>query len=220
MRREDYILRLIAESVRALHRMAGLANEGRHREALESADYAARHLVGVGLGELLRLGEGDLRARLSFGESSETARDRQLFLAALLRESGASFYALDATDDGDACNIMALRLLLDALARYGSDDLPEYAPDAGALVAATGLYRLPLDLYPPLVAHHERAGAFAAAEDALHALLDAAPGDAEALALGVGLYERLLERSDEALRAGELSRAEVAEALAELRDHR
>ncbi|HWQ12696.1 MAG TPA: DUF6483 family protein [Roseiflexaceae bacterium] len=217
MHREDYILRLIAEFVQALHRVAGLTREGQHRKALESIDDATRRLVGAGLDGVLRLSEAELLARLTFSEDEAAARDRCAFVAALLREAGANCGALGAEDDADAYFLAALRLQLAALERFGAAGMPEFAPEIGRLVAAVGLYRLPLDLYPQLVAHHERAGAFAAAEDALHALLDAAPADRAALALGAAFYERLLARADAELLAGDLSRTEVEEALAELR---
>jgi hypothetical protein len=216
MRREDYILRLIAESVRALHRIVGLAGEGRHQAALDAVDHAARQVAGAGLDALVRLGGGELLARLAFGEPDDVARDRCAFVAALLHSAGGSSAALGDEEAADACFLAALRLTLAAQARYGAADMPEYTPGVKRLVAALGLYRLPLELYPPLIAHHERQGAFADAEDALHALLDAAP-DSDALALGIGLYERLLARPDHELLAGDLSRAEVEQALAELR---
>lgn len=217
MRREDYILRLISEFVRALHRITGLAGEGRHQAALDSIDHAARQVAGAGLDDLVRLGGGELVARLGFGEQDDVARDRCAFVAALLQSAGRSCGALGDEDAADACFLASLRLSLAARARYGDADLPEYAPAVKDLVAALGLYRLPLDLYPPLVERHERAGAYADAEDALHAWLDAAPHDQAALALGTELYGRLLARSDDELRAGDLSRAEVRQALAELR---
>ncbi|MEN9933735.1 MAG: hypothetical protein RLZZ387_314 [Chloroflexota bacterium] len=217
MRREDYILRLIAEFVRALHRITGLAREGRHIEALESLDHAARQLAGGGLDDLLRLPSAELLARLTFGEQTEVARDRCAFAAELLREAGASYSALGEEDTADASFLAALRLQLTVLERYGVEDMPEFAPDITDIVAAVGLYRLPLDLYHWLVAHYERTGAYADAEDALHALLDAVPGDTSALQRGLALYHRLLARTDEELLAGDLSRAEVEEALAELR---
>lgn len=217
MRREDYILRLVTEFVRTLHRMAGLADDGRHLAALEAADHAARQVTGAGLDDLLRVSVAELAARLAFGERPEVARDRQVFLAALLHQSGASLYALGEDEAADAHTLTALELQLDALVRYGAAGMPEYAPSVRRLVGAVGLYRLPIPLYAALVAHYEASGAYADAEDALHALLDAAPDDRAALELGIALYERLLARSDEELAAGDLSRAEVEEGLAELR---
>lgn len=217
MRREDYILRMISEFVRAIHRATGLAGEGRHQAALDSLDDAARRVAGAGLNDLVGLRGGELLARLSVGESDEAARDRCAFVAAVLRSAGGSANALGDEDGADACFLAALRLTLAAEARFGHEDPPEFAPSVAGLVAAVGLHRLPIDIYPPLVERHERAGAFADAEDALHALLDATPGDRDALAAGAALYERLLAVPESELLAGDLSRDEVEQALAELR---
>jgi hypothetical protein len=216
MRRDDYILRLISEFVRAIHRLTGLAGEGRHQAALDSVDQAARQVAGAGLADLVHMRPGELLARLSLGEPDEVARDRSAFVAALLQSAAGNAGALGDDEASDACFLAALRLSLAIRTRFGDAELPEYMPDIPALVAALGLYRLPLDLYGPLVALHERHGAYAAAEDALHALLDAVPEDQAARRRGVEFYTRLLALDDDTLRAGDLSRAEVQQALAEL----
>lgn len=220
MRREDYILRLISEFVRALHRVTGLAGEGRHQTALDSIDQAARQVSGAGLDELVRMKSGELLTRLSFGETDEVARDRCAFVAALLQSAGRSAGALGDDEAADACFLAALRLSLAVDTRFGATDLPEYAPILRELVAAIGLYRLPLELYLPLLRVYESTGAYAEAEDALHALLDAVPDDQAALVRGIEFYTRLRALDEDALRAGELSRAEVEQALLELRARR
>jgi hypothetical protein len=216
MRRDDYILRLISEFVRAIHRLTGLAREGRHQAALDSIDQAARQVAGASLAEIVRMGSGELLARLSLGETDDVARDRSAFVAALLQSAAGNAGALHDDHASDQCFLAALRLSLAIHARFPQSELPEYMPDIRTLVGALGLYRLPLEIYGPLLLFYERQGSFAAAEDALHALLDAVPDDQAALERGVEFYRRLLAFDDTTLRAGDLSRAEVQYALAEL----
>jgi tetratricopeptide (TPR) repeat protein len=220
MRREDYILRLIAEFVQALHRITGLSRAGQQQAALGAIDHALRQTLGDGLERTLAMTTPELVARLAFAESDEAGRDRCAYAVALLKEAGGAFSALGHADDADTCFARALALLLATLRRNEPEHMPPFTPTPGALVAALGLYRLPADLYAPLVAHYEQAGAFADAEDALFAWLETSPHDPAALDFGVALFRRLAEQNDAILLAGDLSRREVEETLAELMGRR
>jgi hypothetical protein len=68
-----------------------------------------------------------------------------------------------------------------------------------------------------LMRHYEQHGAFAKAEDALFDLLEAEPGNSDALEFGIAFYERLRGQSDMALAKGNLPRQELEAGLAELR---
>ncbi len=65
--------------------------------------------------------------------------------------------------------------------------------------------------------HYERMGAFAKAEDARYALLEAAPDDTEIVDWGIEFYERLHGIGDTALETGNLPRSELDTGLVELR---
>jgi hypothetical protein len=67
-----------------------------------------------------------------------------------------------------------------------------------------------------LMIYHEQEGHFAKAEDGLFAMLEAAPDNREALAIGLAFYHRLQALSDETLLMGNLPRDEVEAGLAEL----
>jgi tetratricopeptide (TPR) repeat protein len=68
-----------------------------------------------------------------------------------------------------------------------------------------------------LALFYEQAGQFAKAEDALFSLIEAAPGNTDALAMGAAFYGRLLRLDDGQLAAGGLPREEVEAGLAELK---
>jgi hypothetical protein len=75
---------------------------------------------------------------------------------------------------------------------------------------------LPPRTHAMLVQHHERAGEFAKAENALFALLDGEPDNGAIVEFGVAFYRRMLAQNDAALTEGALPRAEVEEGLKEL----
>jgi len=89
-------------------------------------------------------------------------------------------------------------------------------PTVEAFVIALKGVALPLGTQARLMQHYESVEAFGKAEDVLASMLEAAPKEPKLLDMGIAFYRRLASRSDSALRAGNLPRAEVNEALADL----
>lgn len=75
---------------------------------------------------------------------------------------------------------------------------------------------LPPNVKDQLWRYAEQTGQFAKAEDWLFALLADAPGNDDLIRRGIAVYQRLCERSDAELQAGQLPREEVLAGLAEL----
>ena len=71
-----------------------------------------------------------------------------------------------------------------------------------------------------LVQHYERTGEFAKGEDALFAMIEVEPDNDAILEFGIAFLQRLLTQSDAALSEANLPRAEVEDALDELRARR
>src|SRR5206468_3589032 len=83
-------------------------------------------------------------------------------------------------------------------------EFPEFVPKVELLVAALGGADLPVRTHALLMQHYERTGAFAKAEDALFAMLDAEPDNAALVEFGLAFYQRVLAQSDTALSAATL----------------
>lgn len=217
MRRDDFILRLIAQLIHSLHIALGLARSGEHEAALETLDRAVRQLTGLDIAALTQLSPGEVVLRVSFAETDEYATQKCLVLAALLNQAGEIYSADLQIERADACWLHALRLVLYAERQPQVGDWPVETPHVERLVARLGEAILPLDANIELLGHYERVGAYAKAEDTLFRLIDAADQPEPFIAQGIALYQRLQQLSDDALLAGDLSRAEVDAALAELR---
>jgi hypothetical protein len=81
--------------------------------------------------------------------------------------------------------VKGLHLLLGVLGEHDTPEHPDYVPPVEIFTAAlTGAPRS-APTQAMLMHHYERTGAFAKAEDALFALLDAAPRTAEVLDFGI-----------------------------------
>jgi|SRR5581483_10212857 len=217
MMRRDYILRLIQELGEALARIRALRKDQRWTETEAALGEQFQRLVHSGAPEILRLSDTELLAKLAEGEATQTVRHKTLLLTTLLKEAGDVAAVQGRTDESRACYLKGLHLLLDVLAAREVIDCPEFVPKVEWFVEALRDDPLPLGTQARLMRHYEESGQFGRAEDALFAILDAQPDNAEALAFGILFFERLRRQSDAALADGNLPRAELESGLAELR---
>ena len=107
-------------------------------------------------------------------------------------------------------------MLLGILGGEEPSQHPDLVPTVAAFTATLADAPLPAQTQAMLMHHYERTGAFAKAEDALFALLDATPATHEVVDFGLAFYERLRGQRDTALTAGNLPRSELEAAVAEL----
>jgi tetratricopeptide (TPR) repeat protein len=137
-----------------------------------------------------------------------------------LQQAGEVAVAESRLEEGRECYLKALHLQLDVLAREDVFEWPEFVPGIEALVLALQDAPLPERTNARLMQHYERAGDYAKAEDAFHALLAADPENQAIVEFGLAFYDRLATQSDETLAAANLPRSEVAEGMAELQGRR
>jgi hypothetical protein len=220
MIRQDYILRMIEELRRVLAGIAALKKEQRWQEITGTLDEQFTQLLGADAAEAARLSDTALMARLVQNESTQFVRDKTHFLIALFKEAGDAAAAQDHAEESQAFYLKGLHLLLGSVSSGAALEPPDLVPGLEVLVAALADAPLPARTQVVLMHHYERRGDFAKAEDALFALLDAEPGNSEALDFGIAFYERLRGQSDTALVNGSLPRHELEAGMAELRQRK
>jgi hypothetical protein len=202
MIRRDYILRMIEEFMQVLSRINSLKRGQLWREADDLIDAEFKRLISAGAETAAQMSETELLAKLIQGEPTQVVHHKALLLTTLLNEAGDLALA-----QGRA---------LETLARTDVSDFPDFVPKVEAFVEALRDAPLPLSTQARLMAHYERLGEFGKAEDALFAMLEAEPHEPKLLEFGIGFYQRLGSHSDATLSAGNLPRAELQAALAEL----
>jgi hypothetical protein len=211
---------MIEELRRILAAIVALKEERRWQEVEGTLEEQFQRLVGADASEAIGLSETDLSARLIQGEATQFVREKTLFLIRLFKEAGDAAAAQDRPDEGRAFYLKGLNLLLGILAEHETSEHPDYVPPVEIFTVALSDAHLPARTQVMLMRHHERKGEFGKAEDALFALLDAAPGSREVLDFGISFYERLRGQSDAALEAGNLPRQELESGLAELQERK
>jgi len=220
MIRQDYILRIIEQFAQALARIKHLKQNREFPEAVKALEDASQTFFGLDAASVSALSEGQLMARLISGESTHLIREKALMLVTLLNEAAELHIGQNQIEQGRACHLKALNLLLEVMLRYPETELPDFVPSIQGLANQLEGCALPVRTNAALMQHFEQIGSFAKAEDQLFEIIGSEPNNPAVLDLGIGFYQRLLQESDPVLQGGDLPRTEVEAGLAELHERR
>lgn len=207
---EDYIIRMISTVLTALTRIMGLKNAGQYQEAQALIDHTLEELFGMRVDLLKRLDDETLIDSLTLQDHPEP---RRLAVAGrLFQEEGDILAAQSNSSAASWSYLRALNLSLEASMNGLADD-NNLRTTIARLIDLLHGYDLPPDTQYLLFCHYEEAGSYRKAEDVLKKM-EALPQDREAI-LGerVAFYNRLIEKSEQDLRAGGFSRLQVVEEL-------
>ena len=212
MIRKDYFLRLVEQATKGIRYALMGVEAGDYTEAHEAIGESVRQLLGLGLGSVANLSDEELLGILQLYHAQDW-RERSVIMAALLKT------------EGDVCGqegrersqfnhyLKSLHLLL--AASETADDFPEPVPSVAELVLLLQDYVLPAHSYQMLLDYYERTNQLAEGEDMLFTWLEEGGGETTVTA-GIHFFQRLAEKSDAELEAGNLPRAEVEAGLQEL----
>ncbi len=217
MIKRDYVLRLVEQLGQAVAQILKFRQRGQYEAALGVIDRISRQFSGLGVDSLARLSANELSALLTFDQPAETACEKCVSLAALLKQQGAIAAEQGHTEASVDCGFKALHLLLLAHTIGSRITLPDYVPKVADLVAELDTCTIPTSTNLLLMQYYEQEGAYARAEDTLFEMLAAEPGNGELVEVGLSFYERLSQQTEKALAAGNFTRAEIEAGRAELR---
>ncbi len=216
MIRRDYILRMIEEFIQTLARINSLKKGQLWQEANAAIEAEFNRLVGTDAQAVAQMSETELLAKIIQGEPTQAVHYKAWLLSTLLYQAGEVAVVQNRLEEGRACYLKGLNLLLETLASSEAADVPDFLPKVEGFVIALQDAPLPLDTQARLMQHYERVGAFGKAEDALFGMLEAEPKEPKLLDFGIAFYRRLAGQSDASLSGGNLSRAELNTGLADL----
>lgn len=221
MKREDYLMRLLEEFGRRMGQLlanvADMARGGHSLEAHASLEDGVAQLVGLSTTGVLQLPD-DVLLQVLRADATAFWPERGAYLAVLLRADGQLYDAEGHEEQAVARYLKALMVMLMVVDQEQSAISED---DVEQMLNWLYEYQLPGPISAALMAYHERHGRFAAAEDVLFDWLESetAVTDLNAVnpvEVGVAFYNRLLQKEDAELAAGNLPREEVEAGLAEL----
>ena len=215
MFRNDYIMRLIEQLGAVLASVLKLGDVGQFQQALAALDQAYHQFFGLDADLINAMDDDYLIEMLS--PHGVLDGERALVMANLLLAEGDLYQKQGQIDEAALRHHKSLRLLLAAAAAGAGSRLGDHPAEVETVLATLANHVLPLRTLELLFAYYERSGAYGQAEDVLFQMLDGDRRERRDVRAGIAFYRRLLARSDEALEAGNLPRAEAEEGLNELR---
>ena len=110
--REDYILKFIALLRQAIAQIVKYRTTGRYNEALDAALQAQEKLFARPTAELAGLSLEEMLRLLRLDETPAAGDEKILGYAALLRETGLVYAAIDRIESAQSCFQLSLHVML------------------------------------------------------------------------------------------------------------
>ena len=205
-------MRMVSMLANMLARIIFLKNRRDFPLALQEIQSAGKTLLGID-STLIR-GCSPRQLRDLLGTDPSLAVPKTYILGLLLKEESEIRAAAGEADESVLLALKSLELLIDAWLEDEKVLAPDHTSAIDGLLAGLSGYALPEELLEKGMAWYEGTGRFDRAEDVLFDIVALIPGFAAA---GMQFYRRLLMKSDEDLRAGNLPRDEVMEGIADLK---
>jgi hypothetical protein len=212
---KDYILRIAERVGRALAVILGLRQANKHEDALIYIDDLLLGTVGLTSSFINSVSEETLLHALApFGTLNI---DKCLWVAALLKAEGDVYHDMDNTTESYYRYLKALNLFLEVQLSEKATSSSTFYGDIETLLKQLEEYELPTHTKSKLFPYYELVGTYAKAEDMLFELLGANDAPQDIKEQGLAFYQRLQQKSNADLAAGNLSREEITEGIAQLR---
>jgi uncharacterized protein DUF6483 len=222
MTQRDYLLRMFEEMSRAIAQIVYHRQIKDYHASHELIDEQFKQTLGMGSGFIRALSDETLLAMLT---TMETLNVEKCWLVALLLKAEGDLF-VDEQDENHSyySYLKACNLFLEVLHNKNRSKEIEKVSEVEDLLAKLEDYETPLRTQELLFWYFAHTGQYGQAEEILFDIVEAkTDGDLESmedaphmLKEGEAFYTSLLGKSDEALVAGNLSRAEIYAGLERL----
>ncbi|NEW04441.1 hypothetical protein GK047_00185 [Paenibacillus sp. SYP-B3998] len=220
MFRRDYFMRQIEQMTVTLHRILFNKEHIPISDARQMLDEASRHLLGLNVKSLQALSSKDILELLTYQGNTDTAK--AMVIGDLFIGQGDMYRQHEQSGPAYHSYLKSLDLLLLLASTPPADDpdvREELQPRINHSLVRLQQWDLPADMKLRLFAYYEHWGDFAKAEDVLfHYMEDHAEYKTEARNKGILFYERLIEKNEDLLVAGNFSKEEAEDGLRFLKE--
>ena len=220
---KDYILRMAERFGRYLAIILRLREYNKQEEALLYIDELFLQTTGLTTGFINSASEEMLLNLIS--PLGVLNVEKCLWMAVLLQQEGDIYVELGKSNESYYRYLKALHLFLEVAS--GNNDVKDIDINMAIedILNKLAEYELPLKTKNKIFRYFEKMGSYARAEDVLFEMVEGEEKEKEPasdgiIKQGIAFYNRLLKKSDTDLKAGNLSREEVEEGLAQLESKR
>lgn len=211
---EDYILRMINQVIAALYALVGLKKAGKYQEAAELIDQNLEILVGLKANLIRYMSEENVLKALT--QQEELDIERLALVAKLMKEEGEILSVQKREVESQDSYSRALGFYLEVMFRGGSGGQEEIGKEVEEILNRVGKERLNEDRLWGLSGYYEQMGKYREGEEMLLEIYRRPEWSDEIQPELKGYYERMLEKTDEELQEGKLSREELQARLGKI----
>jgi len=211
MYQKDFIKRSFSFIQATLARLRGVALEGDADVAREEITDAYSRVFGIPLSLLSLTPVSDIVDLLSTSEGEDASRI--LSLAELLKMDGEIYQKEGDEEEAQWRFALSLELLIAGVEASNQPASEKTLAPFEPVVRFSIQNQTSLELLASLYAIYRQAGKYGLAKDLIVAFSKTEGGKSEGINEGTAFMSDLLDRSDEALEQGNITRQEIAEAL-------
>ncbi len=204
---EDYFMRMINQMLAVLLKIVRLKEAGQHHEALEIIDQSLEQLLGIRPELLKQMDDSSLMNILT--TQGELVSDRLYMVANLYKLEGDIYVDQKRLAGANHDYRRALALYLEIALRDEEQFSPEINDKIDELLQILAEQELTAKLRYLLIDYYTQLGSYNLVEEQISSLLLTYNDSPEILLDLIVYYENLLEKSDQELVAGGISRDKV-----------
>jgi tetratricopeptide (TPR) repeat protein len=213
MIQRDYIMRMIEQLAIVLKKILHLKQEGKIDEAETEISNIGKTLLGLDIDFLNKFNTAGIIDFLTRSNSFDTGKC--IIIAELLKEKGELHDIRKELNESYQCYQKSLDLYLEVLNKFTEYRQNDFFKKITFLTDKLIEYEMPARLQYKLMQYYEMIGDYAEAENILFHLID--NGGIEIVKEGLQFYNRLLAKTDDELKKGNLPRNEIEEGLLALK---
>ncbi|MCL4561274.1 MAG: DUF6483 family protein [Chloroflexi bacterium] len=204
---EDNLMRWVRLATSALARILGLKSSGLYQDALFLIDQTLEQLIGLRAELFDRMDDSSVLEMVTVQDQLDT--DRLLVIADLVKEQADIYAAQKMIADSTWRYTRALNFYLEVVLNGGSVNFPQPYEKIDALTAQLDNQNMPPETLVSLYQYYEMMGKYRMAGDTLAKIITQEGNSPEIEEEVNSFYHRLLEKPDNDLIAGGLTRQEI-----------
>lgn len=216
MLKRNLTAELVGKFNEALAKIKEYREEGKNEEALILIDNTLKDLFRLGFKFFNSFSDENL---IDMVKTDGTINaDKCIMMAKLLEEDAEILEDLGNSDESFYIYLKSLNLFLEAFLNKDEDcDLQVFFSDIDIIIEKICDYKVPVILQNKMIDYYVKIGNYDKAENILYEILEENDFNKNLLEKGISFYEELLNKDDEDLENGNLSKEEIIESLSSLK---
>lgn len=216
MLKRNLTAELVGKFNEALAKIKEYREEGKNEEALIVIDNTLKDLFRLGFKFFNSFSDENL---IDMVKTDGTINaDKCIMMAKLLEEDAEILEDLGNSDESFYIYLKSLNLFLEAFLNKDEDcDLQGFFSDIDIIIEKICDYKVPVILQNKMIDYYIKTKNYDKAENILYEILEENDFNKNLLEKGISFYEELLNKDDEDLENGNLSKEEIIESLSSLK---